>query len=329
MVSIPHFFRKEAEGFDDVGIDIHVMNPPAETMSSIPYTGAKAFNQSVDPARKALLSQIALVSVEENANLPALLNEDARQSAIVRRISLPRNPRIAGNELYELDGMDMIVVVSEESRHISKDMVRWLNLLKQLGIPMLVLLPYVPIKRREQEKIEQFSQYIGLPVVTVTADKLDEARQEFVVTTMRIAPAMGLALAAHIPHFRSPLMRNLMDTAIDDSLNTNNSNEAVAIQAQLSHQICAAYGRNGQQFETHKVALETLIETTRHYTCNFIERLPIKDPERRIRFTNALTTLFVGYATAIYSGATPPPICKEVLPQIWRLYRESGKPVRK
>jgi hypothetical protein len=329
MVSIPRFFRKEAESFDDVSIDIHVMNPASETLPSMPYPTAKVFNQPVDPARKALLSRIAVVSVEENANLPALLNEDTRQSAIVRRITLPRNPRIAGDELYELDGMDMIVIVSEESRHISKDMIRWLNLLKQLGVPMLVLLPYVPIKRREQEKIEQFSQYIGLPIVTVTADKLDEARQEFVVTTMRIAPAMGLALAAHIPHFRSPLMQNLMDTALYDSLNANNSDEVAPIQTQLSHQICAAYGRNGQQFETHKAALETLLKTTRHYSSHFVEHLPMKDPQRRARFTNALTTLFTGYATAIYSGATPPSIRKEVLPQIWRLYRESGKPVRK
>ncbi len=329
MVSIPHFFRKEPEAFDDVGIDVHVMNPPTETVPSMPYSTTKAFNNPVDPARKALLSRVAIVSVEENANLPALLNEEARQSAIVRRITLPRNPRIAGDELYELDGMDMIVVVSEEARHISKDMVRWLNLLKQLGIPMLVLLPYVPIKRREQEKIERFSQYIGLPIVTVTADKLDEARQEFVITTMRIAPAMGLALAAHIPHFRSPLMQNLLDTAIYDSLNSENVDDVTPIQTHLSHQICAAYGRNGHQFETHKPMLETLLKTTKHYTSHFVERLPMRDQQRRMRLTNALSTLFAGYATALYLGATPPSFSKELLPQIWRLYRESGKPVRK
>lgn len=329
MVSIPRFFRKEAEIFDDVGIDIHIMNPLPETLPAAPYLTTKVFNNPVDPVRKALFSRMAVVCIEENTNLPALLSDDAGQSAIVKRITLPRNPRIAGNELYELDGMDMIVVVSEETQHISKDMIRWLNLLKQLGIPMLVVLPYIRVKRHEQQKIEQFSQYISLPVIVVTPDKMDEARHEFVITTMSIAPAMSLALAAHMPHFRSPLLQNLMDAAIHDSLNTNNSDEVSPIQIRLSHQICAAYGRNGQQFETHKAALETLLNSTRHYCSRFVERLPMKNPQRRIRYANTLTTLFTGYATAIYLGATPPSIRKEILPQIWRLYRESGKSVRK
>lgn len=327
MVSFSRFFRKEPEFFEDADIDIHVMASPHDTLPSMRgYTpAAQTFTRHVDPARKALLSRIALVSVEENTNLPALLPEDTRQPALVQRIMLPRNPRIAGDELYELDGMDMIVVASEEQKRISKDTLRWLNLLKQLGVPMLVLLPYAPTKRREQEQIAQFSQHIGLPIVTVTPDTLDAARQEFVLTTMRLAPAMGLALAAHMPHFRLPLMRNLMDTALHDSLNSQNRDDMLAIQLQLAHQIFAAHGRNGQQFETQKAALETLINATRHYTAHLVKRLPMRDPQRRTRLTDALSTLFIGYAVTISLGATPPSVRKELLPQIWRVYRASGK----
>lgn len=331
MVSFPRFFRKEPEIFDDTGIDIHVMASPPDTLPSMRRhtSPAQVFNHHVDPARKALLSRIALVSIEENSNLPALLAEDTIQPALVQRIMLPRNPRIAGDELYELDGMDMIVVASEEERHISKDTLRWLTLLKQLGVPMLVLLPYAPTKRREQEKIAQFSQHIGLPIVSVTTDTLDTARQEFVLTTMRIAPAMGLALAAHMPHFRLPLMQNLMDTALYDSLNSPTGEDILPVQMHLAHQIFAAHGRNGQQFELQKAALETLINTTRHYTTRFVSRMPVRDSHRRTRLTDALSTLFIGYAVTIYMGATPPSIRKDLLPQIWRLYRASGKPVLK
>ncbi|GAB1420376.1 hypothetical protein MASR2M15_04720 [Anaerolineales bacterium] len=82
MISIPRFFRKEVEVSDHTAIDIHVMDPSTDPIPSIPYTRANTFNNIVDPARKALLSQIAIVSVEENADLPALLNEESRQSAI-------------------------------------------------------------------------------------------------------------------------------------------------------------------------------------------------------------------------------------------------------
>lgn len=323
MVSIPRFFRKEPPVFDDIGFDIQAV--PPEPLPTQDVGKTYALNNSVDPVRKALLARIALVSVADNANLPALLSDEAVKSTIVRQIMLPRNPRIAGDELYELDGMDMIVVVSEEDRRISRDTMRWLKLLKQLGVPMLVLLPFGPVKRHEEQKIAQFAQYVDLPVVTVAADSMEQARQAFLATTMQIAPATGLALAAQMPEFRAYLTQNLMDTAIRDSLKT--SGNASAAQMRLVHQICAAYGHNGQQFENNKVALENLVITTRHYTTNLVARLPMKDLLRRTRLTNALSTLLIGYATTIHLGATPPSLRHELLPQIWRLYRASGKPV--
>jgi len=189
----------------------------------------------------------------------------------------------------------------------------------------VVLLPRAKPKRRSQEKINEFSQYVGLPIVPVIASDLDTARQEFLLTAMRIAPATGLALAAHIPHFRFPLMRNLLDTATEESLYAGPGTEITAVQMSLVHQICAAYGHNGHQFESHKAALKTLMTTTAHYTTRLVVRFPIRDRARRARLTNAMSTLFIGYATAIYLGATPPSFRKELLPQVWRLYRASRK----
>ena len=326
MVSLPSVFvsRKQATSADvDVSdMDLQTLDEPVPGVHNLP---PQPLSPSFDPVRKAMMSRIALVSIEENADLPALLNDGSLQSRLVQRIMLPRNPRIAGDELYELEGMDMIVVLSEEPKRISKDMLRWLRLLKQLGVPMVVLLPYQPTKRREQEKLMQFSQHVGLPVVPFTAENLLQARQDFVMTTMRLSPATGLALAAQMPHFRSPLMRNLLDAAVHDSLSADA--DVTVLQMQFVHQICAAYGQNGQQFETQRIALETLVKMTQHYTKRFAARLPIRNPQRRTRFTNALSTLFLGYAVTGYLGETPPSFRKQLLPQIWRLYRASGKPV--
>ncbi len=327
MVPIPRFFRKTTLDPADIDIDIHAADVPPATMPSLRHTATTPLSTPVDPVRKSLLARVAVVSIEENADLPALLHDDTVPPGLVQRIMLPRNPRIAGDELYELDGMDMIIVVSEEERRISKDTLRWLKLLKQLGVPMFVLLPYASSRQRRHEKIEQFSQYVGLPIVTVTSDKLDEARQDLLVTTMRIAPATGLALAAHMPHFRSPLMATLLETAIQDSLQLNAGDDIASIKTHLVRQICAAYGYNGHQLESEKIALQTLVDMTTHYTARFVARLPIRDLQRRARLTNTLSTFFVGHATMVHLGATPPSFRKVVLPQIWRLYRASGKPV--
>ncbi|MEL6524420.1 MAG: hypothetical protein AAFQ07_01805, partial [Chloroflexota bacterium] len=62
-----------------------------------------------DPVRKAAHLRVGMVSVDEKPRLPMLLG-DATQTDMLQFICLPRNPRIADNELYEIDGMDYIVV---------------------------------------------------------------------------------------------------------------------------------------------------------------------------------------------------------------------------
>jgi hypothetical protein len=276
-----------------------------------------------DSLHKVSYGRIGLVSVEENTQLPALLR-GATQSALMQRIMLPRNPRIASDELYQLDGMDYIVMLTRPDRRITKDIVRWLNRLKQLRIPMVLLLPYVAKKRHEQEKIDLFSKHVGVPVVSITAQNVNEARQQFIVTTMQIAPAMGLALAAQLPNFRSPLMQNLLEKATEDSLSAQDTK---SVQLQMVSQICAAYGCNGHQFELHQPTMETLVAVINHYTKNFVKRFPMKDEASRARLTHSLSTLFIAHATAIHFGATPPSLFKVLLPQIWRLYRASRRPI--
>ena len=329
MATLPSFLRRSTPPPDEVGIEIRVTPSPTLPNLSTHHAAAQAVTRPIDPARRALMSRIALVTVEEDAELPALLPADAPQSTVIQRIMLPRNPRIAGDELYELDGMDLIAVICEQDRVVGKDTLRWLTLLKQLGVPMIVLLPYAPSKRREQERIAQFSEFIGLPVVNVSAENLDEARQQFVITVMRIAPATGLALAANLPDFRSPLTRNLLDTALHDSFQTGKASEHPTIQMNLAHHLYAAYGRNGQQYESQKPAIDTLISVVTHYTSGITRRLPFRNSQRHERFTHALSTLLIGYGVMAHLGTTPPSLRKELLPQIWRLYRASGKPVLK
>lgn len=325
MVSVPNLFRKRPlVGITD--FDMDDIDDSSETLINS-YTHSNVSTQSLDPTRRVRFVRIAFVSVDESSKDLALLPDEVFHSALVQRVILPRNPRVAGEELYELDGMDLIVVVPEE-RRITKDVMRWLKLLKQLDVPMLVLLPFGAQKRGEQEKINQFSQYVGLPVVTMAPDDLDTARQEFVMTTMTIAPATGLALAAKMPDFRSPLMRNLMDRAADISLHVNAEEQVIDVQHQLVRQICAAHDCNGREFETDKAALETLAKVTAYYTHALVNRFPMKDKVRRLRFAHAVSTLLIGYAAAIHLGATPPAIRSELLPQVWRLYRASKQPVQ-
>ena len=272
-----------------------------------------------DPIRQAAYIRIGLVSVEQNAQLPPVLH-DAQQSALVQHILLPRNPRIAGDELYQLDGMDYIVMLSDKDKRINKDMVRWLNRLKHLDIPMIVLLPFTAIKRRERQQLDLFTQRIGIPVVSVAGENVKEARQHLMMSTMQFMPAMSLALAAHLPSFRDPLVHTLLQDATQDSLLANDTYD---VQINLVRQICAAYSFNAHQFEQQQATMETLIKATSHYTHKLVNRLPLRNEDRRSRFSNALSTLFVGYATAMHLGATAPSVRKDLIPRIWRLYRAS------
>lgn len=328
MVSLPRLFRRKTDVPADPGIDVHIIDDTLE--HAIPWQRATTeTTRPVDPVSRAMLARIALVTVEENVSIPALMPDEPSRSRLVQRVMLPRNPRIAGEEVYELDGMDMLVIVSGNSgdHALSRDMMRWLKLLKPLNVPMLVLLPHSSANHQEHDRIAQFSHYVGLPVVTAASDNIEQARQDFLLQAMEIAPATALALAAHMPNFRLPLVQQLVKTATEQSLRQSDEGVLKDTRQQLMRQICAAYGCNGQHFDQHRAALDTLLKSTAHYTGNFVRLLPIRNQERRRRLTESLITLLTGHTTAMYLGAQPPSIRKELLPQVWRLYRASGKPI--
>lgn len=283
---------------------------------------------AADPVRRATIAQIAVVSVEEGSNALALLHDDAAPTSLFKRITLPRNPRIADDELYELEGVDLIVMMAGDDQRLTKDHARWLQRLKPMGVPMLVLLPATPKQPAERERLDQFARYVNLPVIALTPENLNASRQTFVLTMLQIAPATAIALAAQLPSFRAPLVDHLLQVATERTLHADPADSLPVLQMRLVRQLCAAYGCNGHPFESHKAALETLIRTCDHYIQQWIQPLPMRDPARRTRFTHAVSTLLMGHATTVYMGATPPSVRHTLLPQLWRLYRASGQPVQ-
>lgn len=280
---------------------------------------------NADPVRQAAYGRIGLVSVGEEVSLPDLLAE-ATQSTLMQQIMLPVNPRIASEELYELDGMDFIIMLSGTQQRITRNLVRWVNRLKQLQIPLLILLPNAE-GQDDPQRIDAFSRHVGVPVVTLVQQDTEAARQAFLGTAMQVSPAMGLALAAHLPTFRTPLMHNMLGDATENSLVFQDESTLHKTQKELARQISAAYGCNGHNFDQHQAAIETLMQMTNHYTTALTKGVPMRDETRRVRFTNALSTLLIGYGVANYFGAEPPSFRKELLPTIWRLYRASRRPV--
>lgn len=319
------FFREAAHAMD--GSDIMPMRLLEDTAEVVTVwqdaMAAHARPVDTDPARHAPYVRIGLVSVENEPEIPELLR-DAPQAAPLQQIRLPRNPRIAGGELYELDGMDYLVMLSGRERGISKDLVRWLNRLKPLGIPMLVLLPNSVESRRDRQLLDLFSQRVGVPVLAMSSGNIEQARHDFVLTIMQVLPAMSLALAANLPSFREPLMTALLENAISDSLAAQHTQD---VQMQMIRQMYAAHGLNEREFGNQRVAMETLVKSTTKVAENLAALFPIRDRARRQRFNNALSSLLIGHATMMVLGAKPPSIYKQLIPQIWRLYRASRQPI--
>lgn len=323
-MNIP-FFREQSATVGDVDVmPLRLLEDTAEVVTVWQDSmTANARPTTTDPARHAPYVRIGLVSVENEPEIPELLR-DAPQAAPLQQIRLPRNPRIAGGELYELDGMDYIVMLSGRERGLSKDLVRWLKRLKPLGIPMLVLLPNPIEGRRDRQLIDLLSQRVGVPVMAMSTGNIEQARRDFVLTIMDVLPAMSLALAANFPSFRDPLTSTLLDNAISDSYADDRVQD---VQMQMVRQMCAAHGLNEREFEKQRIAMETLVKSTAKVAENLAGLFPIRDRDRRQRFNNALSTMLIGHATAMHLGVKPPSIYKQLIPQIWRLYRASRHPI--
>lgn len=260
-----------------------------------------------------------MVGLEENDTITSVLLDGSQPSPLLKEIRLPNNPRIANHELYEIDGMDMIMMVS--CKTLKRDTVRWLRRLKYMQIPMLVLIYQPEKKPAREQKYQKFAQETGVPIVLFESDNLQESRQKLLDATMEVAPSMAVALAANIDPFR-PL---LVDAILQDSIKLSLIDNAPLheIQSSLTHQISVAYGAGGYELKQAQSGLQAMMSTINNYTQSFVNRFFIRSAERRARFEQAVSTMLIGYATTVYHRETPPSLRKVILPAIWRLYRES------
>ncbi|MEL6528202.1 MAG: hypothetical protein AAFQ07_21075, partial [Chloroflexota bacterium] len=70
-----------------------------------------------------------------------------------------------------------------------------------------------------------------------------------------------------------------------------------------------------------------MVKSTAPVAKSLVRLLPVFNSQRRARLTNAVGTLLVGYATKMHLGEHAPALGKDLLPQIWRLYRASKQSV--
>lgn len=284
----------------------------------------EATQPDADPVTKAQFGCIALVTVEqEPTNLPVLL-DDATRSRLMQRVTLPLNPRIATHELYEFDSADLIMIVAGTG--LNRAIVRWLRRLQPMGVPILILTQQMPQQPVQRQKIAQFSQRTGVPIVPITSDKVEESLHSLIVSMLDVAPAMAAVMAGKLDAFRPLYVSQVLQSSTQASLKTD-ANAQWGLQMQLVRQLSVAYGCSGKTLKLAQPGLETMMKLVTSYTPIFAKRFPIADPERRQRFNDALTTLFIGYATLVYYGAPAPALRKDLMPKIWRLYRASRQPV--
>ncbi len=320
-----HFFRQEETSVDqtidqplplldadDVDIDLMEWTQP--------YTNSHhATGPAYRPIFKPEHGRIAMVSVDEQDTFVSTLLNGATPSPLLKQITLPRNPRIATHELYEIDGMDMIVMLA--CQRLNREMVRWLRRLKYMRIPMIVLIYQPDIDRNRDKKYQKFSHDTGVPIVLFEPEDLNKARKDLLNATLGIAPTMAVALAANIDPFRPLLIDAIMDSKVKECLCDGVAVDE--IQSELVNQISVAYGVGGNTLKQSQPSLKAMIQSINDYTHAFAKRFLIKNPARRMRFENAVSTMLVGYATTVYQGESSPSLRKVILPKIWRLYRES------
>ena len=324
-----NFFRKTDDTeMDGIDLSFDLMNDTTEvhTQDWKPQVHIAPMPQ-VDTLLRSRYSKIGVASMEtpETSDKPILF--DAQQpSPLLQVVTLPHNPRIATDELYQLEATDLIIFMVDDS--MDKYAMRWVSHLRQLGVPVIVLMRQITQKRNHKQQLDAYAQFIGVPVVPVISDRIGEARQQLVEHTLVSAPSMAFALAAHLPDFREYLLDKVQESHITESLTapetaSGQQRSLHEVQVDVVQQISAAHGCNGRALEAHMEGLQNMIHTANQVTAKFTSRLPFRDEARRQRFTNAVSTLFLCHATDSYHGADAPSIRRDLFPQLWKLYRAS------
>ena len=285
-----------------------------------PYTAVREGMPNVQlPTFKPEHGRIGVVSLEENDGFISAFLNGLPQSPLLKEVRLPNNPRIANDELYEIDGMDMIMMLSCQS--LKRETVRWLRRLKYFQVPIIVLIYQPEMQKSLQKKYDKFSDETGVPIVLFEDKKLQESQQMLLGATLEVAPSMAVALAANIDAFRPLLIDAIMENSIKFGLTSEVSLQD--LQDELVKQISRAYGVSGYTFKQAEPGLSAMTSTINNYSQTFIKRFYIRNKKRRLRFERAVSLMLIGYATTVYHGAQSPSLRKIILPKIWRLYRES------
>lgn len=252
----------------------------------------------------------------------------------VRALELPDNPHAAMGMLMEMEHADLILFVLDIQERLCSNHLRWLARMEILKVPRVLLVnraenvkPQVVLQMREvlQERLR-------LPTVPVYADNPDQTRTGLIETLFEISPRLAAVASLQSPSLRPFLVHHLLHNAAHNSLALNTQvngdgdmSPLSKAQVRLVQQLKVVYGKGGQLSSQEYHSMSTMATTAMHYASHLIRTLPTRDPARRERVANAVSTLLLGYLVIVFHGETPPDIRKQVLPQIWRLYRASGQ----
>lgn len=252
----------------------------------------------------------------------------------VRALELSDNPQRAMGLLMELEHAEIILFVLNVQERLTSSHLRWLAQMEVLKVPRVLLISGAEAVKPQvlSRTLKTIQERLRLPAVPVYADNPDQTRTLLIETLINLSPRLAAGVSLYSPALRPALVHHFLNDAAHSSLNL----EAVAstgeelsplakAQIRLVQQLKAVYGKGERLSAQEYQSMLAMATTATHYASHLISTLPTRDPKRRTRAANAVSTLLLGYLVMVYHGETPPDIRQEVLPQIWRLYRASGQ----
>lgn len=332
LQSLYQRFVNRKNGVAVTEVPVEFAEPDVETMMMRPPYEAPPQKHS---------GYIAMVGFTPGDLLTDGLLRESRPDAItianntaIRSVDLPTNTDHGIQLPYELEYADLILYVLDTRREMSSNHMRWLARIQGLNVPMVVLLNGADdIHRRTLPRlVTAIEQRLNQPVIPVHESDQQMSREQLVTAVYHKSPRLAAMLSIHSPLLRPILAEQLMSSTALTSMELDylpgvDAQESPLADAQvrLIRQINAVYGKGSRLSLKEYKALNAVVGTVTHYTTNIVGNLPLVEDERRDRLSFAVSTLLVGYIAMVYHGETPPEIRKQVLPQIWRLYRASGQ----
>jgi hypothetical protein len=281
---------------------------------------------------------IALVGNDPESVLDKglLFNPDSLPSSgsEVRTLELPTDPQQAMNVLLQLEYADLILFVLDTNERLSSHHLHWLMRMEILKVPIVLLVNNAERvhKRLLPRLLQTLDDRLKIPAVPVYTNEPEHTRALLVETLFAKAPRLAAMASLQFPVLRPVLVQHLLTSAAQHSLGLDaqastdhDLSQLSKAQVRLAQQIKAVYGK-GTKLSAHEYEnIRTMAATATHYATTLTRTLPARNPARRARVVNAVSTLILGYLALVSHGETPPDIRTQVLPEIWRLYRASGQ----